>query len=231
MKNETEWSLEFDLLWNNIASDKAPGLNEYEKSVYLTRAEEAVEIALYTGRLGSAFESTEELTSYLNTLVAQSDCREVSNGAPHVIASSQVFELPEDYLFRTLEICKVSVEGCGEMEAIVIPVTQDEFWRTWRNPFKGANERRVLRLSFGETAEFRDGIEQINYSELVSKHPVVSYTVRYLKKPEPIILADLEEWDASINGKTEPKTCLFPEALHQTILTEAVKLAKASWNS
>ena len=45
MKTCEEWSLEFDLLYNNIASDKAPGLNEYEKSVFLTRAQETIVVA------------------------------------------------------------------------------------------------------------------------------------------------------------------------------------------
>jgi len=33
-----EFSNEFDLLYNNIMSNSAPGLNEYEKSVFLTKA-------------------------------------------------------------------------------------------------------------------------------------------------------------------------------------------------
>ena len=33
-----EFSNEFDVLYNNIMSNAAPGLNEYEKSVFLTKA-------------------------------------------------------------------------------------------------------------------------------------------------------------------------------------------------
>jgi hypothetical protein len=36
--NNPEISNQFDILYNNITSDKAPGLNEYEKSVFLTKA-------------------------------------------------------------------------------------------------------------------------------------------------------------------------------------------------
>ena len=36
--NHTEFSNEFDVLYNNIMSNAAPGLNEYEKSVFLTKA-------------------------------------------------------------------------------------------------------------------------------------------------------------------------------------------------
>jgi len=35
-----EFSSEFDVQYNNIASNAAPGLDEYEKSVLLTRAQD-----------------------------------------------------------------------------------------------------------------------------------------------------------------------------------------------
>ena len=35
-----EFSAEFDILYNNITSNIAPGLTEYEKSVFLTQAQE-----------------------------------------------------------------------------------------------------------------------------------------------------------------------------------------------
>ena len=37
-----EFSNEFDVLYNNIMSNAAPGLNEYEKSVFLTKAQEEI---------------------------------------------------------------------------------------------------------------------------------------------------------------------------------------------
>lgn len=33
-----EFSNEFDVLYNNISSNQAPGLDQYEKSVFFTRA-------------------------------------------------------------------------------------------------------------------------------------------------------------------------------------------------
>lgn len=230
MKNVTEWSLEFDQLYNNITSNQAPGLTEYEKSVRLTRAEWDVVVMLYKGSLGRSFEETEDLTHYLDSLVNQYEsCSPITN-APKVVSSSQVFELPEDMLFRTLEKCTISVDGCGSVDAIVVPVTQDEYWRTSRNPFKKQNRNRVLRLSYGASDEFTDGLTTVQYSELISDFPVESYMVRYVKKPEPIILVDLED-GLSIDGETKAKTCKLPEALHQTILAEAVRAAKAAWNA
>jgi hypothetical protein len=34
----SEFSNQFDVLYNNITSNQAPGLDEYEKSVFLTKA-------------------------------------------------------------------------------------------------------------------------------------------------------------------------------------------------
>jgi len=229
MKTCQEWENGFDLLYQNITSNQAPGLNAYEKSVFLTEAEYSVYVALYNGTLRNSFEETEELTSYLATHVCQEDCSVASN-APKLIDKSKVFELPEDLLFITLEICSVDVEGCGVKQAIVVPVTQDEFWRTHRNPFKRQNGDRVLRLAYGSSDTFGNGLYASRYSELVSDNDIVKYTVRYLRKPEPIILEDLPD-GLTIEGESKAMTCKLPEALHQAILEEAVRRAKAVWIS
>lgn len=229
MKNCPEWENGFDLLYQNITSNQAPGLNAYEKSVFLTEAEYAIEIGLYNGSLRHSFEETEELTSYLASLVCQEDCQHVGN-APKIMDKSKVYELPDDLLFITLEMCTVDVEGCGTKQAVVVPVTQDEFWRTSRNPFKRQNNDRVLRLAYGSADSFSDGLYSTRYSELVSDNDIVKYTVRYLRKPEPIILQDLED-GLTIDGERTARTCKFPEALHQAILEEAVRRAKAVWTS
>ena len=41
MTNE-EFNNEFDVLYNNITSNQAPGLDEYEKSVFLTKAQDDI---------------------------------------------------------------------------------------------------------------------------------------------------------------------------------------------
>ena len=229
MKNVAEWSTEFDLYYQNITSNQAPGLTEYEKSVYLTREAEDVQINLYKGNLGDAFEETEELAHYLSASTGQAELSESQCSGQHLLYGSVMFELPEDLLFRTLELCRIEIPGCGEQEVIVVPVTQDEFWRTNRNPFKGPNESKVLRLSFGESDAFGGKAYTQQYSEIISKYPVKSYIVRYIKRPDPIILVDLSAEGKSINGQTAVSTCTMPEALHQAILMGAVRAAKAAW--
>ena len=68
-----EFSTEFDLLYDNISSNQAPGLTEYEKSVFLTQAQEALVLDLYKGTAGDSFETTEEVTRYLSSLVTSKE--------------------------------------------------------------------------------------------------------------------------------------------------------------
>lgn len=238
MTSTTEWSAEFDILWNNIMSNQAPGLNPYEKSVFLTRGEELTVIGIYNGTISVPFESTEEVTDYLSPLVVQAECQALDPSAQqyHIISGSDVhdvvYQLPEDLLFRTYESCKLNLGDCGERDTIIVPVTQDEFWRTYRNPFKGPNKRRVLRLSYAEVVESSGELDYHQvYSELVSKYPIASYSVRYIRKPDPIILEDIPEGYPSINGQRTAATCKLHENLHQTILINAVNAAKAVWAS
>lgn len=221
MKTCQEWSLEFDLMYNNIASNKAPGLTEYEKSIFLTRAQDAVVMSLYRGGSGVAFESNEELTTYLANLVKEATEVKRTKDIKMVGSIPVVkFPLADDMLFRTLESCTIKVNGNSTVVP-VIPVTQDEFWRTVSNPFKRQNKRRVLRL----TGTDEEGI----VSELISNYTIENYMYRYLSKPEPIILEDIPDGYPDISGKTKAQTCKLPESIHSLIVTEAVTLARSSW--
>lgn len=220
-----EFSLEFDLLYNNIMSNKAPGLSEYEKSLFLTQAQESIVLDIYSGKYGDSFERTEETTSYLNQLLKQ---RTYNNGEfteGNKLDTRSVFvTLPEDIWFKTGEIATIMDDSykCqvdGLREVMVFPVTQDTLVRTKRSPFRGPNERRILRLDSGK-----------NQVELISNYEIFTYTVRYLSRPEPIILKELPQ-GLTIGGKSSPQTCLLNTAIHKAILSKAVLIAKSSWES
>lgn len=214
MTNE-EFSNEFDILINNI--DAGLGFDEYEKSVYLTKAQEEVVEGLYTGKItGDSFEGTEQLRRYLADLVKTAilPC----NKAPKGLSNNSVFAvLPDDLWFITYE--SVALNGdtpcINGKEIQVVPVTQDEYHRIKGNPFRRQNSRRALRLDVGNSM-----------IELISDEDIRSYLVRYMSRPEPIILIDLPD-GLSINGnenkyKTE---CKLNPGLHRTILEVAVNMA------
>lgn len=207
-----EFSIEFDILYNNISSNKAPGLNEYEKSVFLTKAQEQIVTELYSGRstTHSSFEETEEQRRYLHSLITTSSLEEYADTDATITSNSSIYKLPKDIMFITYETAIL----IGNKEVTVYPVSQDELSKIIKNPFRGPSNNRVLRLDLGNNS-----IEVIS-----NNHDITKYLIRYIRKPNPIILTDLED-DLSINGKTGESRCELDSSLHRTILDRAVALA------
>ena len=68
----TEFSDEFDILYNNVNSNQAPGLNEYEKSVFLTKAQEELILSYYgntRNKFGEGVDSTHNRNYDFSTLI------------------------------------------------------------------------------------------------------------------------------------------------------------------
>ena len=212
----TEFSTLFDVLYNNISSNQAPGLTEYEKSVFLTQAQEAVILDLYKGTAGDSFETTEEVTRYLSSLVT-------THSNTHLTSSDFMFNtkeskvsLPPDVLFITYQAAQVDGR-----DVIVVPTRQDSLYKDLNNPFKGPNKNRILCLS------------EENGITLYSQSDVDKYYMKYLYKPYPIILEGAyAESGLTINGKADSEEVdWLPESLHTQILLRAVQIAKAVWQS
>ena len=215
-----EFSNEFDILYNNIASNQAPGLDEYEKSVFLTDAQESLVLEMITGKnlTGDSFEKTEEIRQYLTNITKTAVLTKSEDTEIHKISSkSTLYNTPEDLWVTTYESVTFddSKVGCNPEYIAVFPVTQDEFTRIIKNPFRKASKNRVLRLNIADKIE------------LVSEYNIKDYTIRYIKRLSPIILENLPE-GLSIKGQNTKTECELNPALHEAILERAVQLAKAS---
>ena len=220
-----EFSNEFDTLLNSYSTIEAFGktpstieLDEYEKSVFLTNAQEEIVIGMYNSKnpFGDSFERTEEIRRYLSDLIKTYIATDKKVGYTGLSKSSVFFELPDDLWFITYESVNLKDDGLGCMsgeDISVIPITQDKYHRIRKNPFRGANERRALRLDLNGKVV-----------EIVSKYNVESYLVRYLSRPAPIILTDLTD-NLSINGISVKTECELNPVIHRAILERAVKLA------
>lgn len=220
-----EFSNEFDTLLNSYSNTEKFGithstieLDEYEKSVFLTKSQEDVVIDMYNGKntFGDSFEKTEEIRRYLSSLIKTYTTSTKEITYKGLSKHSVFFKLPEDLWFITYEAVDLKDDGLGcksGEDVCVTPVTQDEYHRIRKNPFRGSNERRALRLDLNEEVV-----------EIISKYNVASYLVRYLSRPNPIILTDLPS-DLSINGINKKTECELNPAIHRSILEKAVKLA------
>lgn len=224
--NNKEFLNEFDLLYNNIRSNMAPSLNEYEISLFLTEAQEVLVKEFYTGKnaFRQSFEKDEEVTRSLSSLVRTFVTSEeyspefISDIVETISPSSSLYKIPEEVWYIIKEGVKLDDElGCYQGQYIdVVPVRHDKVSSITRNPFRREGDFRVLRLSIAD-----------NLHELISKYPIMSYMIRYIVQPSPIILTDLG--DLSINGISVESECKLHEAVHRDILTRAVYIAAGTY--
>ena len=179
-----EFSNEFDTLVSSYKRFKdfdakevldSIEFDEYEKSVFLTKAQEELITSYYDGRNSNlfSFEKTEEVRRYLSSLVRTSELSPTSDSSYKKLdTNSQIFTLPDSVWFITYE---AGTFGSNSDECIsgktveVIPVTQDYFHRVRKNPFRGPSKRRALRLDL-----------ENKKVEIVSKYTLSKYLVRYM---------------------------------------------------
>lgn len=204
-----EFSDEFDVMLNSY--DNLPFrivLDEYEKSVFLTQAQDSLIRDIYIAE-GAGFESKEFNRRALSNLVCEFS--EVPTSSNNISSNSQVINLPNDVLYILIEWADTS----KNINIEVVPVTMDEYHRIKNNPFRGTTDKRILRL------DSEDSIV------LISKNEITKYYCKYLKKPNPIILIDLPD-GLKINEESEESICELDSSLHRDILNIAVQLAVRS---
>lgn len=223
-----EMSLEFDILYNNIASNMAPGIDEYEKSIFLTKAQEQLVTAIYDG----SFEGSEKLRECINPLV-HTEKFSSSQGIKDktgVSPDSIFFTFPSEAWYIVYEKINViaSADKCGEGGQIAVkPVLVDEYNRIRNNPFRRARKTEALRLNSEGMLELIVPSEFTEYK----------YVLRYIRKPQPIIIGTGDS-SLTINGISTENDSNYDgqgsellDAIHRTIVETAVTLAIAAYKS
>ena len=209
--------------YNEQFADNEIVLNEYEKSFFLTKAQEEIVKSIYNGlSISNSFENTEAARRQLDALIKQKVYKGTTkqDTGLHDKFNHYSFELPEDcwyIVFEQVTTVKSDKKCDSEKVLEVYPVTHDDYHKIVKNPFKGPNTRKALRLDFDKL--------QV---EIVSNYELSKYLVRYLSKPSPIVLCDLIADGVSIDGVTTPTDCKLSKLLHQDILDRAVQLAVTS---
>lgn len=223
----TEFSLEFDILYDNLATKGAPGIDEYEKSVYLTKAQLEI-IKQYNSKLNKynkSFDGSEKRRVDLKELLKDYKTTIAIDNTAKIDSDSSFYEIPEDVFLIKVEKGYIESSKCGTKEVNIVPITLDEYKEKKRNPFRKPTDRKGWRIDFNSI-----DIEGKNVVEIITSEPLDRYHIRYLKYPEPIILTDLSSGDFSgmgltLDGETTPQTCLLNQEIHREILDRAVELA------
>lgn len=206
--------LQPSIVKNNFGEQNTLAFDEYEKSVFLTKAQEQIVLELY-----QELEQSEENRKYLSNLIKTGNYVPVGEQDENLINNtfkSYKVEMEDSILFMIYEQCTLRDENnCINNKIVsVVPTIHDDLDKVLKNPFKSPNSRKVIRLDFDSKIE------------LISKYNISNYKVRYLKRPNPIILVTLE--DLNIDKKQEVSNGETNPILHERIVQRAVQLAVQS---
>jgi len=224
-----EMSHEFDILYNSIAGQSAPGIDLYEKSVYLTKAQLEIVKDYYdaqSNRKQKGFESSEKRRQDLKELIKNYNNSTSFTNSLNIYPSARFFNIPADVFLIINEQAKITSTDCFNNTLInVKPVTHDEFNIQIKNPFKTPDSSIAWRIDYST-------LNNSKVVEILSPYNItgsLTYKLRYLKNPKPIILTDLKvlfpNEDLTIDGIFTETACELNKEIHREILDRAVELA------
>ena len=238
----TEFSTQFDILYNNITSNKAPGLNEYEKSVFLTTAQEQIVKnhfnAKSTGNnTKEGFDENPKRQMEFSTLLTTLSLTKVNIDKSSLFDQRSIPFYYPDTIFIVLNEQIYS----DLIPYTVVPISYTEYARLMSKPYKYPPKYQAWKLptfskgddlhsNYGQTiTKAKDSVVEI--IGVFKNEDNIGYKVRFLRRPKPIILTDIHDIDSSltIQGEHIEMTSELPESLHNEILQRAVELAKISW--
>lgn len=223
-----EFSNQFDILFNSIATNENPGIDLYEKSVYLTKAQLEIVKNYFTpkgNKYQTGFEGSVKRRNDLNELVKGNKSAIEVASTNNISDNSQFFRIENETFLIIQEQAKVqSTDKCIDGTYIdVIPKTHDEYQVQKDNPFKKPDKKIIWRLDYFSQ---QGGVKNI---ELIPKYKVIEYKYRYVKYPDPIILTNLNTAfpgeGLTIEGSSTEQTCKLSKSIHDEILDRAVELA------
>ena len=227
-----EFSQEFDILYNNIASNQAPGLTEYEKSVFLTKAQDEIIKNYFTGKPNGnkyqeGVEDSAKRYSDFSCLI-KVDYIDAENDVQTIDQRGKIIYLPDDLMITLNEAFYVhyklmdslSQEEPRLIRTIVkdtyqvVPITLGEYQKLMSKPSNDPLKRQVWKL-MGNNASGNGSIEIIPHwmdvryiltgNEVNSGYHLEGkyiLKIRYIRRPYPIIIQELSAQGLTINGKT-----------------------------
>lgn len=225
-----EMSNEFEVLYD-VSSNSAPKLDDYEKSVFLTRGMYSLLDMAISPIAKEGDSVTREVMIKLITSDEKYSTDQVGESSTRkkVVGNAVFYARANDIHKVLFEQAKLKSDDpyLNGHVAQVIPVAYDRLHRTLRNPFLGVQKDRVLRTDNG-----LEGSADIVQLIPPANATIEKYTTQYVRKPYPIILVDLTtiDPDLSIYGETLPysgstEATDVSEIVHDNIVREAVKLA------
>lgn len=208
---------EFLVLYDKVTNFSAPGYEDIEISLFLTKAQERVVLSIYNplgNRTREGFEATEARRKELKELVKGVTISTPYSDQTQVLPNGKFYELPEDCLFViSEEVTVASSDNCQNSKRVnVKPITHDEYNINKENPFKKPDF-----LNFIWRLDYKDRLHELITDGTFT---VTDYHIRYIKRLKPIIVGT-----GTVDGETGPLDSELDQIIHKRIIDEAVKIA------
>lgn len=221
----SEFKNEFQIHYNAIATQSAPGLDDYEISVFLTKAQLEIIKNYYNpkgNKYREGFESSEKRRVDLKELV-KTEIITTSITSLDGLSENSVFYVIPDEVFLIIYETVVFDNNCDLYKQVaVVPKTHDEYNIQSENPFKNPDLKTVWRINISQ-------LQNQKIVELISEYPIKEYKIRYIKYPKPIIISDLDVVfpgeNLTIDSLSGPSECELDAEIHREIIDRAVQLA------
>lgn len=258
----TEFSNEFDVLYNSITSNQAPGLDEYEKSVFLTKAQSEILREYFNSRVdgtNGGFDGSQKRQYDFSQLIKTATLTKDSSITTKIDKRSSCYKFPTDYFLSVNEIIAddkrqysvVSISYSDYQRLMMKPYAyppKNTAWRLFTSTTTDTNTTGVItgKVDTTDSGTSNEADTKVSYADTTTSTKITTITIpvaevigkfgtnptyqlRYVKKPNPIILIDLTNDDVSIEGSQTESECELPSQLHQEILERAVTLAKIAY--
>ena len=245
-----EFSSEFDLLYNNVSSNQAPGFTEYEKSIFLTKAQDEIIKNYFTNVQGGnkyqqGIEDSRKRYADFSTLLTIAELSAETDKVTPFDERGKIFKFPDGstnpkVMIIITEIFKTALAESANTKDLksyqVIPLKFDEYIRLMSKPSSDPLKKQVWKL-MGNSESGNGSIEIVPHWK-DKDNKTNKLVLKYIRKPYPIILEDLSSQGLTIEGykgtggstdgaAIENKPCCeLAEELHPEILQRAVELAK-----
>lgn len=207
-----EFKVEFDILYNNLASNAAPPLNDYEKSVFLTKAQEELVLEYIrpqTNSQGIGIDADPLRRSELKGLISRGNLiPQIEHDLPagfifgdNCYVYSYTSEEPiiailsEVAVFTKTKITETTVTTTTIKKA-VIPLSDSELTRVTSKLYSRPPKRQVWKISDVEYDTDLTDSTHMSTSKctIIGGKDLDGFTLSYisaswLRKPKPIILS------------------------------------------
>jgi hypothetical protein len=237
MSNQ-EFSDLFDTMLNSYANQAQFGeqaskteiaLDEYEKSVFLTHAQDMVVKSFFDRKknaTGDGFDDNTERQIDFSSLIKTADAQRAEDQSNTFDDRGIIYTMPMDILFILNEklVCTI---GNFNRNYVIVPLNYKEYDREMSKPYSQPLKRQAWRLFQNKTCGFDLQSELIPRWNLTEKETISAYKIRYVRRPTPIILVDLPN-GMEIDGCSDEMECELNPILHPEIIQRAVELAYAS---